>query len=338
MTVVDVHAHALFPEVMGLAGAAGPEMGERDGVPFFRSGEYVLSNVRFADSPFSDIGQRLALMDRMGIDHQIMSPNPLTYFHAQPADVAERFCRAQNDAMSRAVRAHPQRLSGLAQLPMQSPGAAVAELQRAVGELGLVGGYIGSDIGGRPLNDRSFDEVWAAFEALDVPVVVHPGTVGAELRAGEPQALREFDLDIVVGFANDETFAVTQLLYGGVLDRHPGLRVQIPHAGGTSPYLKGRIRTALERRPWARGLLSRPFDALWQQLSFDCLVGTQEAMRFIIESEGPQRVMLGSNFSGWDQESEIVDRVRRLGLPEQATRDVLGRSAIRYFRLPIDSD
>jgi aminocarboxymuconate-semialdehyde decarboxylase len=95
MRTVDVHAHVLFPEVMGLCGAAGPEMGERDGVQWFRSGEYVLSAVRFTGSPFSDLALRLAAMDRLGVDHQLLSPNPLTYFYAQPVDAAAAFCAAR---------------------------------------------------------------------------------------------------------------------------------------------------------------------------------------------------------------------------------------------------
>lgn len=335
MTVVDVHAHVLFPEVMGLAGDAGPQMdNDKDGIPFFRSGEYVLSNVKFADSPFSDLAQRVAAMDRFGIDHQIISPNPLTYFCAQPAELGEQFARAHNDAAIAAVRAWPSRLSALAQLPMQSPEAAVRELERAVAA-GLCGAQIGSEFGGRGLDDPVFEPVWHAFERLDVPVIVHPGTAGAERPAHQREALRDYDMDIVIGFAADETMAAHVLLFGGVLDRHPRLRALIPHAGGTAPWLKGRMRTAMERRPWAKGRYSRSFDELWQQLSFDCLVGTDEAMRFLVDTEGAHRVMLGSNFAGWDQESGVVARVKGLGLPSGAERAVLGQSAIDYFKLPL---
>ena len=336
MTVVDIHAHVLFPEVMGLAGPAGPEMDDdADGIPFFRSGEYVLSNVRFANSPFSDLAQRLAAMDRFGIGHQLISPNPLTYFYAQPAELGERFAQAHNDAAARAVRAHPDRLSALAQLPMQSPAAAVRELERAVRELGLCGAQIGSDFDGRSLDDPRYEPVWDAFERLDVPVVVHPGTAGAERPAGQREALRDWDMDIVIGFAADETMAAHVLIFGGVLDRHPKLRALIPHAGGTAPWLKGRMRAAMERRPWAKGRYRRDFEALWQQLSFDCLVGTDEAMRFLVDTEGAARVMLGSNFAGWDQESGVVARVRGLGLDPERERAVLGQSAIDYFKLPL---
>lgn len=332
---VDVHAHVLFPEVMGAAGPAGPEMGVRAGESFFRSGEYVLKGVRFVDSPFSDIDLRLAAMDRLGIGHQVMSPNPLTYFYAQPAADGARFAQAQNDAMAAAVRKHPARLSGLAQLPMQDPDLAVAELTRAVHDLGLRGAYIGSDFAGRDLTDRTLDPLWSALERLDVPVVVHPAPTDVERRASEAHGGRRFDLDIVIGFAHDETAAAALLVFGGVLDRHPRLRVHIPHGGGTAPYLKGRIATALRRRPWARGLLSRDFEAQWAQLSFDCLAGTEAAMSFLIASEGAGRVMLGTNFAGWDQEDDIVQRVSTLPLEADDRARVLGRTARDYFRLPL---
>lgn len=335
MRTVDVHAHVLFPQVMGLCGAAGPEMGERDGVPYFRSGEYVLTAVRFTGSPFSDLGLRLAAMDRLGIDHQLLSPNPLTYFYAQPVDAAAAFCAAQNDAMAAAVRAHPARFSGLAQLPMQSPAHAVAELERAVRTLGLVGSYVGSDLAGRALSDPALDPVWTAHEALGVPVVVHPAPPDCERPRDVQLGARRWDLDIVIGFAADETAAVAHLLFGGVLDRHPRLRVHVPHAGGTAPYLKGRMRTALARRPWAKGLLGRPFDDQWSQLGFDCLAGTDEAMRFVIDAEGADRVMLGTNFAGWDQEDDIVRRVSGLGLDAVRLEAVLGGTATRWFGLPV---
>ncbi len=328
--VVDVHAHVLFPEVMGLAGAAGPEMGSSDGVSFFRSGDYVLRGVRFVDSPFSDLGRRLELMDRLGIDLQVLSPNPLTYFYAAPVADAVRFARAQNDLTAAAIRAHPGRFAGFAQLPMQSPDAAVAELERAVRTLGLVGSYVGSDFNGIPLESPSLDPIWSAHEALGVPVVVHPAPPDVERPAAAQSGTRAFDLDIVIGFAHDETAAVARLLFGGVLDRHPALRVHIPHGGGTAPYLKGRLRTAVERRPWGRGLLSRPFDELWSQLSFDCLLGTDEALRFLVAAEGAERVMLGSNFAGWDQADDIVARTRRL-LESPARELVLAGSALDWI-------
>ena len=100
---IDVHAHVLFPKVMGKCGAAGPEMGLSNGVQFFRSGNYVLENVKFVDAPFSDLDRRLELMERLRIEHQVLSPNPLTYFYRQPATDGLAFCRANNDEMAAAA-------------------------------------------------------------------------------------------------------------------------------------------------------------------------------------------------------------------------------------------
>src|SRR5690242_979811 len=112
---IDIHAHVLFPEVMGLCGDAGPELGEKDGRQFFRSGDYVLDYVRFIDGPMSNIDARLATMQKLKVDHQLLSPNPLTYFYKQPAPVATRYCIAANDAMAKLCKRFPDRFSGSAQ-------------------------------------------------------------------------------------------------------------------------------------------------------------------------------------------------------------------------------
>ena len=329
---IDIHAHVLFPKVMGKCGAAGPEMGVRDGgVQYFRSGEYVLENVRFVNAPFSDLDRRLELMERLRIDHQVLSPNPLTYFYRQPVNDGVAFCRANNDEMAAAVAAHPNRFSGLAQLPLQDPKLAVEELTRAVETLGLVGSYVGSDIAGRVLTDPVFDVLWTEHERLRVPCVVHPAPRDAELAPGDVAQMRQWDLDLVVGFASDETLVVAQFVFGGILDRHPQLRLHIPHAGGNAPWLKGRFEMGLRKRPWAKDLLNRSLDDVWQQMSFDCLIKPGPAMEFLVKAEGPDRILLGTNFAGWDQDDTIVASVESLPIPV-ADRDlILAGNARRLF-------
>jgi aminocarboxymuconate-semialdehyde decarboxylase len=304
---------------------------DADGVQFFRSGSYVLKNVRFVDAPFSSIERRLELMDRLGVDHQVLSPNPLTYFYRQSPSDGIAFARAHNDEMAATVRAEPRRFSGFAQLPLQDPEASVAELTRAVEALGLVGSYIGSDIAGRLLSDEAFAPLWRAHERLGVPCVVHPAPVDVERAPGEGATSRAFDLDIVIGFAFDETATVAQLIFGGVLDRHPALHIHIPHAGGAAPYLRGRLETALAKRPWAKGLLQRSFEDIWRQLSFDCLIRAGANMAFLVESAGADRVLLGTNFAGWDQDDDIIRNVDALPLDEGARRAILADNARRLF-------
>ncbi|MGZ4650628.1 MAG: amidohydrolase family protein [Kineosporiaceae bacterium] len=228
--VVDVHAHAVLRMSLGAAGTAGPELGvSADGTPFYRVGDYVLEGVRYEGSPFMDVDVRLAAMDAAGIDRQLLSPNPITYFGSLEPSAAVRYARAHNDALAEIVRAHPDRLLGAAQLPMQDLGAAIAEMERATRELGLRAPYIDTDPG-RRLDDPAMDDFWAAAVDLDVPVFVHPTPLGSAGPADDPR-LRRFDLDLIVGFAYDETLAVAALVFGGVLDRHPRRVVCLSHGG-----------------------------------------------------------------------------------------------------------
>ena len=329
---VDIHAHVLFPEVMGMCGDAGPELGEKAGRQFFRSGTYVLDYVRFIDGPMSNIDARLALMEKLKVDHQLLSPNPLTYFYKQPAAVAAKYCAAANDAMAKLCARYPQRFSASAQLPLQDSKLAVKELERATNQLKLKSVHAGTDIGGKNLSDPSLEPVWEAMEALDVPFVMHPAPPEVE-PTGKAGTTRKWDLDLIAGFGHEETLGVAELVFGGVLDRHPKLQVNVPHGGGTAVFLRGRFESALRRRPWAKNLLKRPFDEQWQQLSFDCLVRAGAHMEFLVKAEGAERVLLGTNFAGWDQEDDIVEQVRSLPLSGSEKASILAGNARRLFKI-----
>ena len=329
---IDIHAHIVYPQVMGLCGEAGPELGEKNGRQFFRSGDYVLDYVRFIDGPMSNVDARLAAMDKLKVDHQLLSPNPLTYFYKQPAQVALRYCAAANDAMAGLCAKFPQRFSGSAQLPLQHAAFSVKELERGVKELGLKSVHAGSDIGGKTLSDPSLEPVWEALEALQVPFVMHPAPPEVE-PTGKPGTTRKWDLDLIAGFGHEETLGVAELIFGGVLDHHPKLHVNVPHGGGTAVFLRGRFESALRRRPWAKDLLKRPFEEQWAQLSFDCLVRAGAHMEFLVRAEGAERVLLGTNFAGWDQEDEIVQQVRSLPFPEKDRNSILAGNARRIFRI-----
>ena len=115
--VVDIHAHAVLRETLGAAGSYGPEIGaNEEGKPWFRIGEYYLRNVRYEGGAFMEPDVRIAAMDRAGIDYQVLSPNPLTYFHHVEPALALPFCRRHNDALAALVARHPTRLGALAAL------------------------------------------------------------------------------------------------------------------------------------------------------------------------------------------------------------------------------
>lgn len=326
---IDTHAHVFLPGVLGACGAAGPELTEQDGVQSFRAGEYTIRHVRFRNSPMSDPEQRLALMDRMGIDQQLLSPYPILYFYDQPEAAAIAFCRRHNDEMATLVRRHPKRLAGLATLPMQAPQAARNELRRAVEELGLRGAYLGRSFGLRGLADEAYGPLWDEVERLGVPAVIHPGPLDPGGRSGKGK----WDLDLILGFAVDETFAVAELVFGGVLDRHPALTVVVPQGGGFAPFVRARFEAGLAKRPWGSGLLQRPFAEVWRQLVFDSLVGEATTLDYLVRAHGAERIVLGTNFAAWDQDDGIVEQVRGLPIPDVQRAAILGDNARRLFRL-----
>lgn len=318
--VIDVHAHAVLEQTMGALGALGPELGGQEGdAPWFRVGGYRLDGVRYRGSPFMDPDLRIRRMDEAGIDFQLLSPNPLTYLHHVEPDAAARFCRTHNDALAEVVAAHPERFGALAAVPIQDPRLAVAELERCVG-LGFFGACIGTD-SRHPLHSREMDVFYDACVWLDVPLFLHPAPAGIDGPAGDPN-LRHFDLDVVVGFAAQETTAVGLLIFGGVLHRHPGLDVCLSHGAGAVGYLAPRLALAARKRPWSPDWLRArgAFESLLGRLWMDNHVGSDESEALLVRTVGDDRLVFGSNFAGWDAPADLAGHRPRQKLADNARR------------------
>jgi aminocarboxymuconate-semialdehyde decarboxylase len=319
---IDIHAHLVLEETFGAAGVHGPELTTAaDGRPLFRAGGYRLHGVRYRGSPFMDLDLRIAAMDKAGIDFQVLSPNPLTYFHFVDTPSAVGFCRRQNDVTATKILPYAGRLAAFAGLPMQDPGAAADELTRAVGELGLWAPYVGTEFGIR-LDSAALDPFYRRCVELNVPLFLHPAPAGIDGPPAFP-AVNYFDLDLLVGFANAETIAVATLIFGGVLDRHPDLDICISHGGGAIAFLAGRFAEAARKRPWSSGAMREPdaFLARLKRFWFDNHVHDPRALALLTERVGPDRLVLGTNFAGWDQPevlkghdapAYLADNARRL--------------------------
>lgn len=320
--VIDIHAHAVCEETFGTAGAYGPELyAEDDGTPIFRIGDYRLRGIRYRGSPFMDVDARIAAMDRSGIDWQLLSPNPLTYFHFIPSEEATRFCRTNNDAVARLVERYPERLGAAAAVPIQDVPTAIAEARRAVRELGHQAVYIGTSMP-HGLDDPRMDAFYKAVTELDVPLFIHPGPDGIDGPPGSP-ALKRFELDILVGFTMQETTAIATLLFGGVLHRHPGLDICISHGGGALALVWGRLEHATHKRAWVPDHLRREgsFAEQLQQIWYDIHMHDDRALGLLAERVGTARMVYGTNFAGWDAperfeapqiEAPLADNARRL--------------------------
>ena len=321
---IDVHAHVVLEDTFDTAGPHGPRLDDINGVQEFHVGGYTLCGVRYRGSLFMDAELRIERMDSHGIAVQALSPNPLTYFHHVEAVLAIQYCRRHNDALAALVATHPDRFVGLAQLPVQDPEAACEELSRSVRQLGFVGGYLGTDPGPHMLDDAAFDELWSTFVELDVPAFVHPAPSGIDGPLRDPR-LRRFDLDLILEFAYEESVAVAQLIFGGVLHRHPNLDVCLSHGGGAVPYLYGRWEAATRLRSWSPDWLRPPgaYQKLLERLWFDVHVADKRAVRLLAEIVGEQRLVMGTNFGGWDTGGDASETAGRADLLEANARRLL---------------
>jgi aminocarboxymuconate-semialdehyde decarboxylase len=299
--VVDLHAHVVLEDAFGAAGTYGPFHGDDEkGREFFRVGDYTMKPIPYRDSVFVDVDLRLEAMASLGIDRQLLSPNPLTFFgRIEPTPAAE-FARATNDAMADVVAAHPDRLLGAAQVALQDPDAACAELERAVTKLGLVAAYIGTDYA-FSLDDSRLDDFYGQAIALDVPIFVH-GVTNDGVGPPSDDRLRRYGLDLIVGYTYEETLAAAALVLGGVFDRHPGLDVCISHGGGAIAFLAQRFDSMA-------AFLGRKSDfaADLKNLWFDSHLEPGPALDVVIDTVGADRMVYGTNFGGWDTPTAITE-------------------------------
>ena len=336
--VINVHTHyqpgSVLPiiEPYGIEMVTGP-----DGGWHFRSGN-VEYNIPGSPEKFwgRGLGGQIAEMDAAGVDVNVLQPSPMIFsYHLEPS-VNQRFSRAFNDETAKHMAEYPGRFWGSAQLPMQDLGMAAAELERSVSDLGLracsVGYILGPD---RTLADPECDEFLSAVEQLDVPILLHPVALGQDmdLVGGRAEWLLKYQMDWAWGYLFTETAAVIGFIFSGALDRHPNLRVMVPHGGGMIPYQLGRMEH--QARVFGAGhrdagdRLQRPPRDYLSRFYFDTVVHEPRSLELLIEVMGEDNVVLGSNYPGWDN-APIWETIRALpNLSDRAKAKILGENAAR---------
>ena len=234
---IDAHAHILAEETMALMRKEAPQVGPR--VERIDDDFAVLEVARNRYRPFPrggwDMQRRLSDMDAAGVDVQVVCNTPQTFLYNQDPSLTAALAAIQNDQIAKAVASNPQRLVGIATLPMQAPQLAAAELRRAMGTLALKGAQIGSNVNGRNLDDPALEPLWAAANELGAFIMVHPtGVAGAD-------RLKSYYLVNLIGNPLDTTIAAASLVFGGVIEGYPNIKFLMVHGGGFVPYQAGRF-------------------------------------------------------------------------------------------------
>ena len=274
-----------------------------------------------------DLDEKLARIDAAGLDFAILSANipGVDFFDASEAPAV---ARAVNDELLDCVARHPSRLAALATLPLQVPDAAAEELERAVG-LGLKGAMSYANVAGRPLDEPEFRVFFAAAAQLDVPILLHP------TRPIYSQNIDVHALVPVVGFLFETTVATLRLLYDGLYERHPGLKLILGHTGSLLPQLAGRIDYEGGRLGAGANLQAPILDAV-RLLYTDTISAWPPALRSALDLLGPDRVLYGSDAPFWDPARTYASLDEIDLAPDVADAIYWGNSA-RLFRLSEDS-
>ncbi|MCC7105045.1 MAG: amidohydrolase [Chloroflexi bacterium] len=331
--IVDVHTH-FVPKVYLDAVEREPDVWgarlRRDeaGRPWIVPTVYPLPlGVGPIDETWCVAEQKMAALDGQGVDVGTIAPPTFMFFYWADEPLAMKVTRLQNDGLAEAARTFPDRFAGMATVPLQNVPAAIQELERAIGTLGLRGVEIGTNVNGRDLDDPALFPFFQAAAEMQTPIFVHPNACAvAGGRAGR------YYFENSVGFLLDTTLAIGSLIYGGVMDRLPDLRIYFAHGGGFVPYQIGRFDHVAQVRQEAKGLIPRlPTDYL-KQLRFDALTHSLAALEYLVSLVGPTQVMVGTDHPFDMGEPHPGRDVRALASASSADKErILSGNAAEWF-------
>lgn len=324
---IDVHTHVLTDETIRMLQQEAPTLGLKLNPIDNHSAVLEVAGTPYRPFPRGgwDIEQRLQDMDAAEVDMQVLSATPQTYLYGQDPSLAAACAALQNEQIAKLVSAYPDRFLGIATLPMQAPDKAADELRRSVRTLGLRGTMIGSNVEGKNLDDPDFEPVWAAAQELDVPVLIHPVTVAGA------QRLRSYYLTNLIGNPLDTTIAAACLVFGGVMERYPNLKVVLVHGGGFVPYQQGRFLHGWNVRPEPQAHLKPSQESYFDRFVYDTILHSKPALEFLIQQAGASRVLLGSDYPYDMGMLDCVRHVLSLSIPATDRAAILSRQAGALF-------
>lgn len=322
---IDTHAHWYPEEWLRLFEKDGAAEGgklERDG------SRYVIRTNRIVnafDEEFVDLGLRLEGMKRQRVDmHALSLTAPMVYW-ASPG-FGNALAQAYNDAASAAHRKYPDKFVGLAMLPMQAPELALKELERAARLPGMRGLYMATHVNGANLDEKRFWDVYAKAEELGWTLFLHPiDTIGGDRTT-------KYHLKNLLGNPYDTGVAAASLVFGGVLDAFPKLEVNLVHAGGTFPWLIGRMDHGTKVRPELKHMKKLPSEYL-RRFTYDTISHNDKLTRQLIDLVGADRVVIGSDYCFDMGRNDPVADVERVAASDGERELMLHRTPAQLLGL-----
>lgn len=326
---IDVHAH-IFDEPMmegirKLAPQLGCKLTDVDDI----QGRLHINNIHQWPHPRGawDMSVRLKDMDDNGVDMQVLSQTPQTFLYDLDASLVADTSRMMNEALADCVKKHPTRFTAIAAVPLQDGKKAADELRYAMTKLGHKGMQIGTNVKQKNLDDPSLEPLWATAEELGAFILMHPQFVIPTDR------FKEYYFRNFIGNPLETTIGAASLVFGGVMERHPNLKICLSHAGGYIPYQMGRFRHGWHVREDAKPRLKVSPEASFRRFYFDTLAHYDGALQFLVNNYTADHVLLGSDYP-FDMGNldcpAVVKRQQISGMDKEA---ILERNATQLLKL-----
>jgi len=280
------------------------------------------------DRKLTSVEQRLADMERMGIDVQAISTSPMQYYYGLDIDLGRQASRTVNQRLAEIVASHPDRFVGLGTVPLQAPEIAVAELEYCMKSLGFRGLEIGTNVGGVELSDSRFEAFFARAEELNAIIFLHPSGFT------EPRRLTQHFLTNVIGNPLDTTVALAHIVFGGVLERHPGLKFVAAHGGGYMGHYPARMDHAYKVRPECHDHITRPPSYYMKKIYYDTMVFSHVQLEHLVNLWGAGHVVIGTDYPydmGYYKPVDFVNKTNALTRAQKAA--IIGGNAAKLLGL-----
>jgi len=288
---VDLHCHVQTPEADALAKQTAVPHGdpvEQHGSK--RSADRQKELRTELDAKLTSVAQRLKDMDKMGIDVQAISTSPSQYFYRIEPELGQQTSRLVNENLASIVAGNPDRFVALGTVPMQEPKLAVKELEYCMKELGFRGLEIGTNVRKVELSDPRFNAFWAKAEALGAVIFLHPSGFTDRSR------MTAHFLTNVVGNPLDTTFALSHIVFGGVLERHPRLKIVAAHGGGYLGGYPARMDHAYRVRPECHDFIKRPPSYYMKKIYYDTMVFGETQLEHLVNLYGADHIVIGTDY------------------------------------------
>ena len=271
---------------------------------------------------------RLKEMDKMGIDVQAISTSPSHYYYRIEPELGRKTSRIINERLASIVDSHPDRFVALGTVPMQDPQLAIAELEYCMKELGFKGLELGTNVRKKELADPVYEKFWAKVEELGALIFLHPAGFTDTSR------LKEHFLTNVIGNPLDTTFALTHIVYGGILERYPDIKFVAAHGGGYLGGYPARMDHAFNVRPECHDFIKKTPRHYMKKIYWDTMVFGQEQLEHLVKLWGADHVVIGTDYPydmGWYKPVAFVEKNKALSRKQKD--QIIGGNAAKLLGL-----